>query len=137
MKETTFLRQTPGDENEIAKMMMHRRRDSSPGNPKWYTAPRIPKTFKFVAGAKPVFPAHVKPNPITKPKHFSMRCIGGPFDGQSLELCGNEGVASLDFDFKGARGRYVKEWERWDWQKDAPVSPKLNWVAYDEMKKAA
>lgn len=80
------MRETPLDENEIARLHMLRASRKPIPNPKWYTPPRAPATFKFKAGAAPVFPAHVKPNTIRKPLHVVLKCLDGPFKGGALDV---------------------------------------------------
>ena len=116
MYETTQLRDTPATENEIAKILAYRARGASPGNPKWYKAPTLPKQFVFKAGAKPVFPNYLTVQ--KKPKHIIVRLSGGPFKGAHLDLsiCDNSAktgeTSTLEIKFAGQTGRYIGgKWE--------------------------
>jgi hypothetical protein len=100
------MRQTPLDENEIARLRILRASSKPMPNPKWYAPPRVPTTFKFKPGAAPVFPAHVKPNTIRKPVHIVRRCQGGPFDGQSLDVTDTPVFRSLVFRIGTDKGHY-------------------------------
>jgi hypothetical protein len=65
------IRQCPLDENEIS--LLNRLREM-PGKqlaarvPAWAKPKPVPTPFRFVAGAKPVYPARCMPNTITKGK---------------------------------------------------------------------
>lgn len=104
------LREEPATELELHKMLIHRQRGTSPGNPKWYKKAECGVPFVFKPHAKPVFPLHVRPNPIKKPLDASYRCLGGPFDGEELAICAEFSrfdYETLPFTVKNETGRYV------------------------------
>jgi hypothetical protein len=99
------IRETPFTENEIAKFELLKRK-KNPGNPKWYKPPTLPRQFKFVPGLPPVIPPQAKCTVQSKPSTTFLYCRGGPFKGETLELCNENDVTTLPFLWHGEIGRY-------------------------------
>lgn len=98
------LRETPLTDIELARF--HRLlANPQPGNPKWYKVP-IVAPFKFRPGAAPAVPRQARCTVMTVPPHEQLRCIGGPFDGDLLEVCIENDVRTLPMAYQGRIGRY-------------------------------
>lgn len=108
MRFDAKMRDTPLDDNEVARLQMLRTSKKAMPKPKWYTPPRIPATFKFKPGAAPVFPAHVKPNTISKPAHVVLGCKGGPFHGKALDVSDAPALKGLVFKLGEWHGHYER-----------------------------
>lgn len=119
-----YLTNDPWPENALARLKLLRAAGRSPGNPKWYKAPTLPKQFVFKPGAKPVYPPQCKPTPQLAPQHESLVCVGGPFDGQRLAVSLNSVRGTLPFSLRGVAGHY----ERTENGRPTIAGKTLTWV---------
>ena len=106
------MREEPFDENEISLFERLKTMDAkklAAKVPAWAKPCNPPQPFVFKLGAKPVFPAHVKPNTILAPSYSGHLCLDGPFEGAHLSLCDEFGrdLDTLTFTIRDFTGYYA------------------------------